>query len=203
IQTLKRFLEIWKNNNIANNVIEISNQNISIIDENGLKTTSSINEIIQYSTENPVKNNNLNEEFINNEAWDEILQTLEPIDIPNIPENIEVIENTSVGNINHQSPKRKDNNFIIDQIKQDLEHEIEDRVQLNSPYQGSDDIQIYNKIIMKVQTFGKKKNKHIQRLEALYYLEQLKESNRNNKQITRYIRNQLTHSLGETKSCRL
>ncbi|CAG8808007.1 26458_t:CDS:2, partial [Racocetra persica] len=159
----------------------ISGQNISIIHEDGSNITSPIEDIIQQSTESIVEYNNLYENFINNEEWDTMLQNFELPEIPNIQENVEITE----------------------VLLEENTHEIEDRVQMNSPYQGTDEIQIFDTIITKIQVFGKKKNKRISRIEALFYLEQLRERNRNNKRIARYICTQLTHLFGETKAYRL
>ncbi|CAG8692853.1 4907_t:CDS:1 [Racocetra persica] len=138
IQALKQFLKIWKNNNTINNIIEISGQNIFIIHEDGSKITSPIEDIIQQSMESIVEYNNLYEEFINSEEWDTMLQNFEPPEIPNIQENVEITEVPLEENSNHQSSNKKNNKFLIEQIKRDLAHEIENRVQMNSPYQDTD-----------------------------------------------------------------
>ncbi|CAG8776130.1 7991_t:CDS:1, partial [Ambispora leptoticha] len=101
-----------KHNNTADNVIEISNRNISIIDKNGVKITSLIDDIVQ-QIETPIEINKLYKEFINSEEWNTILQTIEPIEPLSIPESIEIIKNPSEENINHQSPKRKEITFSL------------------------------------------------------------------------------------------
>ncbi|CAG8829252.1 31005_t:CDS:2, partial [Racocetra persica] len=122
-----------KNNNILYNTIEISDQNISIIDKNRVKITSSIDSITQQTN-------------------DIIPQPIEPItEELNIQENPNENLITDQQNVNQQK-----NKYHIKQIKNDLEHETEDRVQLNSPYQGSNYIQILNQIMIKIHAFGKK-----------------------------------------------
>ncbi|CAG8826524.1 15428_t:CDS:2, partial [Cetraspora pellucida] len=162
IQALQQFLTIWKDNPIPNSTIEITPQNISIINAEGL-------------------NENFLEEF-----------TIVPFTEDNI--NITTEQNNEVDN---------NNESLIEQIKRDLEHEIEDRVLPNSPYNGSNYVQILRQIIRKIRILGKRKVNRVKRLEAIYYLGKLKDENEGNRKIIQNIRKQLTEHFGKHKSARI
>jgi len=215
IQALQQFLTIWKDNPIPNSTIEITPQNISIINAEGVNITSSINNCLHNETTPPFTT--FFDDFINDDEWNNVYQQAEvnneefpSFDLNELNENF-LEEFTIVPftedniNITTEQNNEVDNNneSLIEQIKRDLEHEIEDRVLPNSPYNGSNYVQILQQIIRKIRILGKRKVNRVKRLEAIYYLGKLKDENEGNRKIIQNIRKQLTEHFGKHKSAHI
>ncbi|CAG8832852.1 17692_t:CDS:1, partial [Cetraspora pellucida] len=198
-------------NPISNSIIEITPQNISIINAEGVNITSSINNCLHNETAPPFT---FFDDFINDDKWNNVYQQAEvnnkefpSFDLNELNENfleeftiVPFTEDNIDKTTEQNNEVDKNNESLIEQIKRDLEYKIEDRVLPNSPYNGLNYVQILRQIIRKIRILGKKKVNRVKRLKAIYYLGKLKDENEKNRKIIQNIRKQLTEHFGKHKS---
>ncbi|CAG8788375.1 25316_t:CDS:1, partial [Gigaspora rosea] len=128
--------------------IEIDYHNISITNHEEIVTISLIEEISQEN--NPsTSNNNLDElfeEFINDEVWDQI------------------------------QPGNNEKDSKIMQLKRSLSYNTNTHHEFAPPFIANNDILVIKNIILKIKSIGNRKSSQVDRLETTYYLEKLIEN---------------------------
>ncbi|CAG8695118.1 9434_t:CDS:1 [Ambispora leptoticha] len=193
LQGLGQFLTEWKNNPTQEKLLQIIQDQLTLkINETEIVGTSTEEFVNQIPT-SFVNNKLLFEEFINDQAWDEVL-----------PEDL--LDTNQEQPLDHdQSIKEKRKNkkiLIVDQIIEELKIECEASEERSSPFGNENNLSTVTRIINQIHRIGKQKGyrAQIDRLEAAFYLGKLK---KDNEQISGQIKRKLKTELGEQKAKRI
>ncbi|CAG8570103.1 7943_t:CDS:1 [Scutellospora calospora] len=102
-------------------------------------------------------------------------------EVPNKQQNLNMDENFE-NSSDESSFDENNEQSIIDKIKKDLQHEVDNNTEFTSPFEGYKDYKTFKNIVNKIEQLGNCKGVNKQRLEIAYYLGELRTKNQlNNK----------------------
>jgi hypothetical protein len=145
------------------------------------------------------ENNSLQNCLYNFEVAELNLEQLNKDTTQQNEENIQQNDSNSDNSLSDEN----DELSMIDKIKKDLRHEVNENSKFESPFQADNDYKVFKKIVDKIERLGKTKGINKQRLEIAYYLGKLRADNENNSKFLRKIRNKLTTKFGKQKSAKV
>ncbi|CAG8735162.1 13525_t:CDS:1, partial [Ambispora leptoticha] len=101
-----------------------------------------------------------------------------------------------LNNLNEENHKEES---TVDKIIKDLNHSTKNNEAFSSLFISNNDFEVLNKIITKINQYRNQKNAQIAKLEADYYLGELRNKNKVDKKFLNEIRKKLTRGLGKDK----
>jgi hypothetical protein len=200
LNALNEFLTIWNQNPLAtNHSLVLTGNQVSIMNETNIFLTITIpteTEILTQITENELE---IFESLFSSINIDELLETEETTMLSQQEKensNEEILEEFSLQELDQEENQSLSNDLLIKFIDDIIEDTEEVFIRLNLLIETTFKEKLKEIISrLKEENRGKQRDQVLKTLEACYYLGQLRESIKENRQRLKYARNTLKKSL--------